>query len=163
MDSDFVTEEPKDLEGMVKLYKNIAKYLGTKETNFDRSVPTYATLVPIKQVHFIHKYFNFFTNDFSILVCRFSYFQFCDTNQKTHKVDLYFLSVGENIIRKLNFCIQKINKVKEGFKKNGKFPSRGGAQNFENFSYFFIFILKHGLNMSFEKFKKISKCLRYKG
>ena len=111
MDSDFVTEEPKDLEGMVKLYKNIANYLGTKETNFDRSVPTYATLVPINQVHFIHKYFNFFTNDFSILVCRFSYFQFCDTNQKTHKVDLYFLSVGENIIRKLNFCIQKFNKV----------------------------------------------------
>ena len=51
MDSDFVTEEPKNLEGMVKLYKNIAKYLGTKESNFDKSVPTYATLVPISQVY----------------------------------------------------------------------------------------------------------------
>ena len=50
MDSDFVTEEPKNLEGMIKMYKNIAKYLGTKESNFDKSVPTHARLVPLQQV-----------------------------------------------------------------------------------------------------------------
>ena len=56
MDSDFVTNEPKNLEGMVELYKNIASYLGTKESNFEKSVPTQVTLVPLQQVsqHFKH-------------------------------------------------------------------------------------------------------------
>ena len=38
MESDFVSEEPQNLEGMVNLYKNIGSYLGSKETNFDKSV-----------------------------------------------------------------------------------------------------------------------------
>ena len=51
MESDFVSEEPQNLEGMINLYKNIGSYLGSKETNFDKSVPTSVILVPIKQVN----------------------------------------------------------------------------------------------------------------
>ena len=45
-----------------------------------------------------------------------------------------------------------IQALREGFKKKrkkkvGNFPlGEGGPENFENFSHFFLFIFKHGLN-----------------
>ena len=42
----------------------------------------------------------------------------------------------------------KLSMVREGLKKKvGNFPlGEGGPENFENFSHFFLFIFKHGLN-----------------
>ena len=50
MKSDFLTNEPKNIEGMVELYKNIGGYLGSKENGFENSVPKSVVLVPIQQV-----------------------------------------------------------------------------------------------------------------
>ena len=50
MKSDFVTNEPKNIDGMVDLYKNIGGYLGSKENSFENSVPKSVVLVPIQQV-----------------------------------------------------------------------------------------------------------------
>ena len=50
MKSDFLTNEPKNIEGMVELYKNIGGYLGSKERYFENSVPKSVVLVPIQQV-----------------------------------------------------------------------------------------------------------------
>ena len=50
MKSDFLTNEPKNIDGMVELYKNIGGYLGSKENSFKNSVPKSVVLVPIQQV-----------------------------------------------------------------------------------------------------------------
>ena len=50
MKSDFLTNEPKTIDGMVELYKNIGGYLGSKENGFENSVPKSVVLVPIQQV-----------------------------------------------------------------------------------------------------------------
>ena len=55
--SDFITEEPKDLKGAIALYRNISRYLGSRETNYENSVPQAVILQPIKEVrhHLEHK------------------------------------------------------------------------------------------------------------
>ena len=50
MNSDFINEEPNDIKGIIQLYKNIGKYFGSKENDFEYSVPTSVVLVPIRQV-----------------------------------------------------------------------------------------------------------------
>ena len=50
MKSDFISEEPKSLQGMIHMYKNIGNYLGSKENYFENSVPKSVILAPISQV-----------------------------------------------------------------------------------------------------------------
>ena len=52
MSSDFISKEPKNLKGMISMFKNIGEYMGTKENNFENTVPKTVTLVPINQVCF---------------------------------------------------------------------------------------------------------------
>ena len=52
MKSDFISKEPKSLQGMIHMYKNIGNYLGSKENYFENSVPKSVILAPISQVSF---------------------------------------------------------------------------------------------------------------
>ena len=50
-ESDFISEEANDVDGAVNLYRNIGNYLGTKENQYNNSVPIGAILTPINYVN----------------------------------------------------------------------------------------------------------------
>ena len=50
MKSDFISNEPQTLKGMIAMYKKIGSYLGSKENAFEHSVPTSVVLAPLSQV-----------------------------------------------------------------------------------------------------------------
>ena len=50
MESDFITDKPTSVDGMLELYKNIGSYLGTKENQFKNSVPKSVIIAPLSQV-----------------------------------------------------------------------------------------------------------------
>ena len=102
MKSDFITNEPKNIEGMVKLYKNIGGYLGSKENGFENSVPKSVVLVPIQQVTLKMEY----------LLKIKSEPQFCDSSVVAKKVDLYFARRGGTILKELKLNENRLKKVK---------------------------------------------------
>ena len=50
MKSDFITKEPKNLAGAISLYRDITKNFGSRESNYEHSVPQAVILSPIKEV-----------------------------------------------------------------------------------------------------------------
>ena len=104
MKSDFLTNEPKTIDGMVELYKNIGGYLGSKENGFENSVPKSVVLVPIQQV----------TKERKNCINKTSlFFKFCDSSEIAYKVDMYFARRGSKIISELHLNQNRLKKVQQ--------------------------------------------------
>ena len=99
--SDFISEEPKDLKGAIALYRNISRYLGSRESNYENSVPQAVILQPIKEVRYqLRKRF------YSL-----NHFQLCKSALDVHPLDLFELFEAQDILDKLEHIVRELKEV----------------------------------------------------
>ena len=99
--SDFISEEPKDLKGAIALYRNISRYLGSRESNYENSVPQDVILQPIKEVrHHLRKRF------YSL-----NHFKLCNSALDVQPLDLFELFEAQDILDKLEHIVRELKEV----------------------------------------------------
>ena len=99
--SDFISEEPKDLKGAIALYRNISRYLGSRESNYENSVPQAVILQPIKEVrHQLRKRF------YSL-----NHFKLCNSALDVQPLDLFELFEAQDILNKLEEIVRELKEV----------------------------------------------------